>query len=296
LPDQNSGIPVAGLNNVFLGNDINGLRGFDGLIQDVKIWNKILSEEELIKDYNAWKSAYYESDVIDVNNEQVINSIVVNEGYPLNSSELSESNVLYDANLLALYNFNGNALDSSLGGHGGSATNMSWKPGLWQTQAAEFNRVDSVIDTGSDWIGTGDITLSVWIKPYSFGENDLGRIIDNGKSFINLYGAGLRVEYRNAGYSQVYSANIIETNKWQHIVVTRSASGLVNFYIDGELSGTPDQNAGVNLIGSTNVNIGNNAGLGRTFDGVISKLKVFDCALTSLQVKDLYNRELGGRR
>jgi len=50
--NQNSGTPESGTTNVILGNNDAQSRTFDGLIQDVRIFDRVLSLEEIIMQYN----------------------------------------------------------------------------------------------------------------------------------------------------------------------------------------------------------------------------------------------------
>tara|TARA_R110000772_G_scaffold249530_2_gene363999 strand:+ start:110961 stop:112187 length:1227 start_codon:yes stop_codon:yes gene_type:complete len=151
-----------------------------------------------------------------------------------------------------------------------------------------FNGTDSKIDTGSDFIGVGDISMSCWININSFGEGSNGRIIDNARFLFVSRGANSSLLVQSDGSTSITSAaNSIQANKWIYVAVTRMSSGIVNFYINGVLSGTPNQDSGT-PISVANVNIGNTTGQDSTLDGKISDLRIYDEIKSPEFIKNLY--------
>jgi len=154
--------------------------------------------------------------------------------------------------------------------------------------ALEFDGADTKVDTGFDFIGTGDITISAWIYPRSYGENSLGLFLYNGKFLTGILSTNKwRVSSDNstAAYS---SDNSVIFNRWSHIVVTRTSSGITNIYINGVLSGTADQNSGTPSAGA-NVIIGNTSGQIRTWDGYIQNFQVYNEIISESKRNELYN-------
>lgn len=164
---------------------------------------------------------------------------------------------------------------------------------IGQSYSADLNGTTSLIDTGSDWIGTKAITVCGWIKPYSWGEGGYGRIIDNAKTLLWFnYLLAQYVLSTTTGNSIAKSAtNSVILNKLQFLAVTRTSAGVINFYIGDKttaplLSGSANQTDGTPVAGTTNVIIGNNSGTTRTFDGNISELKVYE---NILSIEDITN-------
>ena len=83
--------------------------------------------------------------------------------------------------------------------------------------------------------------------------------------------------------------NSITLNQWQHIAVTRAADGTANFYINGQPSGTPDQDSGTPVAGTTNVVIGNRLAGDRGFAGTIDDLSVYNRILTLQEIQAHYS-------
>lgn len=152
---------------------------------------------------------------------------------------------------------------------------------IGQKYSADFNGTTSLIDTGSDLIGTKAVTVCGWIYPRSIGEIE-GRILDNGKTVLNVVTAGRFGFYSNAFTNIALSASFAwSNNNLKFILITRTATGVVNFYIGDlsnapSLSGTANQNSGTPVAGTTNVIIGNNSDATRTFDGNISMLQIYE--------------------
>jgi len=62
-----------------------------------------------------------------------------------------------------------------------------------------------------------------------------------------------------------------------------------NFYVNGVLSGTPNQNSGTPEAGTTNLAIGNDTFANRSFDGTIDDVRIYNRVLSAQEVKRLYN-------
>jgi hypothetical protein len=158
--------------------------------------------------------------------------------------------------------------------------------------ALTFDGSDDYIDLGEDKPndGTGDITISAWINPTGFGESGAGKILDNEQLSLITFNTNSLLRFVSDGSSIATSANdSISLGVWQHVLVTRNAAGdETNFYINGVLSGTANQDSGTPVAGTTNTFIGNNEAGSRTFDGNISKLKIFSRILGTQEIRELY--------
>ncbi|MBT3349545.1 LamG domain-containing protein [bacterium] len=153
-----------------------------------------------------------------------------------------------------------------------------------------FDGAESIVDTGADIVGTGDVTVSAWINPSGWGENNYGRVFVNEKTIFYLDGANERIEFTSDRTTEVDSANnSISLNEWQHVLVTRESDGTANFYIDGKLSGTADQDSGTPAAGTTNLFIGNRAALDRAFDGSIRDVRLYNRILSVDEIEKLHS-------
>ena len=250
-----------------------------GLMDDVRIYNRVLSSNEVLQLYNSSQSKI---------------SLPVSKPVDAN----------LNSGLVGYWTFDGknlinNVLDSSGQGRTGylknfTSTSSAIVPGK-VGQALGFDGIDDYIDAGAvDWLGTGALTISAWIYPRSHGEGGNGSIIDNRKVVFGMYdtaGANTIVFSSDADATYAKSANSsVPFNKWTHVIATRDASGVANLYVNGVLSGTANQNSGTPVAGSIGVQIGNTIITSRTWDGYIDDLKVYNRVLSVGEIYQLYNQ------
>ena len=157
-----------------------------------------------------------------------------------------------------------------------------------------FDGVNDRVDLGSDKPnnGTGAITISAWIKPDSFGENNKGYVITNGQMLLYVNATNNKLTFSRDNYEELHSANdSITVGSLHHIVVISDSDGdNTNFYINGALSGTANQDATTPVAGSTNTFIGNNNAEDRTFHGIIDEVAIWDTAVLSLaEIQAIFN-------
>jgi hypothetical protein len=185
----------------------------------------------------------------------------------------------------------GNARHGALLGFG--ATSTAQRRGA-VGQALYFNGVASRV-TVPDFIGTGDLTVCVWIYPESFwsGTNRTARILDNGNFNFYIQDANFTAEsFRassNNGVSIVDSgANTTTLFQWHHGCVRRADSTDNIFYVvDGVNSGTPN-NGGTPAAGTTALFIGNRSALDRGFTGIIDDLRIYKRFLSLEEIQAIY--------
>lgn len=162
-----------------------------------------------------------------------------------------------------------------------------------EVNAMEFNGGTSKLDCGSYNTLVGDKTFIAWIKPRSLGPLSAGRILDNGKTYLFMYSnntVGLTSD-AGAGSLAGSAINSVKFNTPQMVVATRSGSGVVNFYINGALSGSANQPSGTPLVGINNLCIGNRSAGDRAFDGQLSGVRVLDGILSVSEIAQLYSTE-----
>jgi hypothetical protein len=155
-----------------------------------------------------------------------------------------------------------------------------------------FNSSDSKIDCGDINDLDEDVSIAAWMYLYSFGEGSQARILDNGKLIWAVSSTNSNVFVTSDGATIKYSANnVIDLNKWIFVAVTRTSAGLINHYINGEASGTVNQDAGTPEAGTTNIVIGNNNGQTRTFDGFLGDVRVCNGILPATEISQMFSNE-----
>ena len=137
---------------------------------------------------------------------------------------------------------------------------------------------------------TPTVTISAWINPSGFGENNYGRIIDSNDSyrfFLNnsTVTSGIRY-WPNVG-NVITVANCVTLDEWANFVVVHSGSNLT-IYKNGV---SIETFTGMDTLPSTSsgLTIGNSSVGDRAFEGKISQVLVYNKALTAAEVAQNYN-------
>lgn len=151
----------------------------------------------------------------------------------------------------------------------------------------EFNGTSSGLDCGSYDTLVGDKTFILWVKPRSYGESNGGRIFDNGKFQLMTTSTGYLC--RSDAATEAYSSAIPLWKK-HLLVVTRTAAGVVNFYVNGVLYGTANQNSGTPVAGTSSLKIGSLSTV-RFFDGTMSGIRVVNGILSTAEISQLHSSE-----
>ena len=176
-----------------------------------------------------------------------------------------------------------------------------------QKDCAVFDGVDDYVEVAhnANQLGanlSNGFTISAWINPRSTGQNagsDAGKILSkctaagaaNGFEFgLRDGGTYLRVDIN---LSAKVSGNFINFGTWYHVLFTIDNGNLGNFYVNGVLSGTANQDFGagsISAITTTNApRIGNRATTtDRTFDGSIKDVKMWNRVLTTDEIAQDY--------
>ncbi len=268
LSNQNSGTPTGSTAGGICESVSSALR-FDGLVDDLRIYNRVLSLSEIKELYNQGNSK--------------VNTT------PKESLKMG---------LVSWWTFdgidfkNGRANDSSGNGNFASPRNIATST-FYTTgkigQAINCDGIDDNIPLNSDPIGTSATTISAWIKPRSFGSGGSGNIIwGNSTRFRISRLSGPRVEFSSDTLVTTAFSDPIIVGGWLHVVATRNSSNQVTFYINGSQSGTANQASGT-PSGSTAGTICDVANSVR-FDGIIDDLRVYNRVLSLNEIRGLYNQ------
>lgn len=176
--------------------------------------------------------------------------------------------------------------------------------------STQFNGTTSTIPTTltDNTAFTSGFVLHGWIKPRTFGESNVGAIMQkeesalaaNGFYFsVDNGGGASRLRYKLATGGNVVSATgSIQLTKWQHVILHVSSNGTASFYVNGTLSGTPSASGALSEIITANpLTIGNRSNAtDRTFDGSLAELGIISLAgrsdLTEGEINNLYTRSV----
>jgi len=269
-------------------------RQTNGIIDDVRLYNRVLSSKEISQLYSSGANTKQGS-------SQVITAT-------------STCSVGLSCGLVGYWTFdgkdvvNGVALDKSGNNNRGNLVNIStstfYAPGKIG-QGFNFDGSNDYVELGTanSLHITGDMTISAWIKTPTIAQGQLG-IAGNFNSggtqtpwlfeinrtagkvnFIHLGGAD------DTGNFTATGNTTISVNKWIHVVAVRTGSSGVypiTFYYNGVADGTTniDRDPGSNQTSR----IGRAGALnGEIFNGSIDDVRIYNRALSASEIRQLYN-------
>ena len=201
----------------------------------------------------------------------------------------------FGGNGVALYQLNGNATDES-GNYNGTAYNVTYGTGVFG-QAVAFNGTStSKITTNLSVNTASSFSISAWIKSdldntwqtWGFCGNT-----DNDALFLQKRGDDNRLRFIIYDGGVVLDMNSLEafpTGQWYHFAATINGS-VGNLYINGVNV--------ANNVSYTHSKTYSNFTFGQRpitpsefFDGSLDQIRIFNEALTPLEVEALYTEEL----
>ena len=290
---------------------------FNGTIDEVAIWNRILSADEILDIYNRQKGKYigqanYESKAFDAGTISLWKNLTWDEAVPY-GEELPDNkavdavsggaNMTGNVLLMHMNEQSGTIVDYSGEGNNGTNNGATYGAGGKFDTALEFDGKDDYVEVSgsSDFQFSGDLAIEIWVKAKSFpisGEV----IISNSNDYINLLNGfslypdnGGTMVYVRSGSGVVFKENyIMNTNVWYHIVVTRAGTGSnnVKLYINGQVR---NQTTNTDVWGGTNIlRIGNvrhsDGSSYYHWDGIIDEVAIYNHSLSAEEILNHYKR------
>ena len=258
---------------------------FSGTIDDVRIYNRVLSSQE------------------------------VQQLYALGQANVAHSNTTaqigINSGLVGYWTFDGPSMnwrtnttaDSSGNGNTGTLVSLgtTTAPAIGKIgQALKFNGSTRNISTSNKVVTTSDFSFSVWVKNGSTSQAIDTTILTNQNDTNNY---GLVFAQRGAGnaYSIFYGngsgtwINIdqnrfaLPLNTWTHVAFTKLGAN-TSIYINGVVWATLTQGSSiVNFTNANNFRIGSGiTGVNRFFMGSVDDVRTYNRALSAAEVKQLY--------
>jgi hypothetical protein len=199
--------------------------------------------------------------------------------------------------------------DSSGNGHTATLTNgptfstdVPIVAPFTNTYSVDFDDSDDYIDltafNPSTQIGSGDITISVWVKLDSIAGYDTVASLtyynasaEKSIKIQFLPGLGFRVQFANSGaFTNIYSTATIAANTWYHVIATRTGT-TGNIWVNNANNGTTTHsNVGTDLSGATWHALGlYHAAATPDMGGLIHDYAIFDRVISSNERAELYN-------
>ncbi|MEW6380156.1 MAG: LamG domain-containing protein [bacterium] len=244
----------------------NGPHHFNGVIDDIRIYNRALSESEVIVLYNPPPTPA----------PHLIGHWDFEEGS------------------------GGTALDHSGNLLHGTIFNASYAAGKVGDYALDFNGSDSYVEVGySPLLNPDSIAISLWFKPRDT-QQYCADLLDKGHGWgTNPYYSGYVLQYdipygyriealygNGAGFPGLMSEPGFNDNQWHHMVANLGAAGMA-VYIDGVLV---DEAPGQGAIAGNDSPLffGRHRYLGRFFNGLIDDIRIYDGPLSQSEVTALF--------
>jgi hypothetical protein len=166
--------------------------------------------------------------------------------------------------------------------------------------SASSDYIDAGNDSSLNW-GTGDGSVSCWFKTTQnvSGAVDLvinGGFSTGGKAYALYLDASEKVGFylddNVSPTTPAQSSGSVADGNWKHVVGVRE-SGSIKLYLNGSLVSTQTDTTG-NIDSTDNLIIGagtnaSSGAIGNFFDGIIDEVAIWNTALTSTQVAEIYN-------
>jgi RHS repeat-associated protein len=265
-PDTDA-IPVTS-NQLSIGRNTIWGEYFDGLIDEVRIYDRTLTPAEIQTDKDTAVA------------EQTGGSSGGGGGEP-------------PEGLVAAYGFDegsgASVGDASGSGNAGTISGASWSTSGKFGNALDFDGVNdrvTVPDSDSLDLTSSGMTLSAWIKPDAVDDYRTVLMKEGSTNYsYTLYsstntGDRPSFEFQN---NQLLGPSALSTGAWAHLAATYDGA-MMRIYINGVQVGTdPDTDA--IPVTSNQLSIGRNTIWGEYFDGLIDEVRIYDRTLTPAEIQ-----------
>ncbi len=264
-------------NNVFLGCDKDyyySSHALDGGIDEVGIWNRGLDADEVAEVYNDEMLTYFPT------LSTLVNGMV--------------SYYKFDAT-------SGDAIDE-MGINNGTVSGATRNQTGKINKAFDFDGYNDYVALGSNSsLGSGledAFTFSAWIKTSDF---DIEKILSNEGYYSSYYLGGdneklkLSVRVGYSSYVSITGTTDLDDNSWHHVVAKFDGDDLY-LYVDGVMENSQDIGWYGPFFENEYVHIGARKRYSSTyeeFDGLIDEVGIWNRALTSEEITELYNSNAG---
>lgn len=248
--------------DTFIGHRPPNDNYIDGYVDDVRIYNRVLSNTEIQDLYNLSEPSGYE----------------VTESFVQSNNDGG----------ISRYKFDGDVTDS-WGSNNGTSHGVSYSPGVY-VQSAKFDG-SNYIDVPFNMTDYNPLTVSAWVKPT---DTSTRNAILEGNDGTNEAIFRTDTQERLAFFTYdgspygVTKTGTVPTDKWSHVVGTYDGLSGYKVYINGSKE---DEDTDTTFIKpSINQDIGRRAGSNdRYFNGKIDDLRIYNEALSEKEVNQLFS-------
>ena len=257
-----------------IGSGYQGARFFDGLIDEVEIFNRALSATEVQAIYDA------------------------------SSAGKCRSCTAPPANMVGWWPGDGNAVDIQSGNNGTLQNGATFAPGE-VAQAFGFDGASAVVEVPNNAaydFGSSDFTIDTWVNfndlsgAPAFVAHDEGGGVTN-KWIFWLNAPNLQFHINGPGGTAFIGVPWSPTTgQWYHVAVTRSGGDTYKFYVNGSQIGTDqvDPNATVVPVANAPLTIGKAEGI-PSLNGLLDEVEIFNRALTDSEIAAIADAANAGK-
>ncbi len=292
---QKSNTGPLGINNspIKVGIRSDNYGPFNGLIDEVKIYNYALTDEEVKQDYNAGSAIQFGS------TSQSIGGTTTSLEYCI------PGDTSYCASPIAEYKMDEGVGTSIVDTSGNNNTGTLVNSPVWVQgkigKALSFNGNNNYVDFNNTSIaGATSGTVEAWVNAKNWNTSTRMTVFSSeiGPAWANLrlvlfsnFNNSLTFSVSNGTTSitdNVNTGTILSTNTWYHIVGTYDGS-VVKIYVNGILKSSYNTTVTPGSFTPTKTVMGWHYG-DRYFNGSIDHLKIYNYARTPAQIAYDYNK------
>lgn len=270
---------------VYLGRATSATYPYDGLLDNVRLYNYVRTPEQIAWEYNQGAPvAWYKFD--ECADTTAYNSAVDGNG---DAAGLDGTITPGDTT----------GTNDSVGTCSSGNGDEMWDNGTVgkYSGSLDFDGTNDYVTIASPGLPSGDFTYSVWFY-HSANSSDTILYAGDGAGGNEMKidrPASNEVRVRLNGSAACLGGPVPETNTWNHFMVTRTGSA-VQGYLNGVPSCSGISAATLNfgscplLIGADDSSTAcDHTGISEVWDGQIDEVKIFNHALTPQQVQLEYN-------
>ncbi len=318
--------------NLFIGRDssTNSDEWFNGAIDEVKVWNRALTPEEIKAEYSNSKRGM--PDWLDPRFKQIFkwrqqfkggNNPEINITYLMTAADpfvrifVDGGPTGYasstDSSTVGYWQFNegsgtSTADNSQYGNTGtltnggtGSYQNVSWTTNCKIGNCLTFNGTNGYVSASNYINSTSSITFSTWFKLANFSSQNQWLIgtDDNTIRQCDFYveGNSNKISFycynSNMDGATIQQSSAINTNQWYHAAgVYDTSSQKLILYVNGVNVMSTTYGSGLALHSGVAPNIGRSPYGNAYFNGTIDEVRIWNRSLTAEEIVSEYQRGL----
>lgn len=265
-------------------NGTNGTYPFKGSISNFRIYRRILTDAEILQNYNSQKTRFLND--------------IVSEGLKFYVDAIDKRSFTRISN--GWTDMTGNYGTLTFVGVGDS-TEASGTLGFYQLY--DDGNINSYAETNNVFTQSSEMTWDIWFNRTS-SINGFNMLFSNSVPYLAFRSTGNFYFYwyteldGEVTTNTLSSQSIYTNNIWYNVVCTLiqdtvAMTSTANMYVNGVLVASSTTAPGTldNVYQAGRLRIGNYAAVGYPFNGRISSLKIYNRILTESEILQNYNAQ-----